>query len=174
MTGYYKDDKATREVFTGDGFLHTGDLGEIDKMGRLKITGRAKELFKTSGGKYVAPAPIENLINNHKLVEASCVAGSGFSQPFGILMLGEEARFELENGGKMRIESELADHINFINNSLAHHEQLAFLAVTRDEWLPENGFLTPTMKIKRIKLEKTYCPMAESWFAEKKPVVWQA
>jgi len=73
MMGYYKNEEATRESFTEDGFLKTGDLGELDEMGRLKITGRAKELFKTSKGKYVAPAPIENLIANHPRVEACVV-----------------------------------------------------------------------------------------------------
>jgi len=92
MMGYFKMPKKTKEAFTEDGFLRTGDLGKIDEKGRFKITGRAKDLFKTSKGKYVAPAPIENLISNHPLVEACNVSGLGYPQPYGVVMLSDEAR----------------------------------------------------------------------------------
>ncbi len=174
MMGYYKMPEKTKEDFTEDGFFKTGDLGEIDDKGRLKITGRAKELFKTSKGKYVAPAPIENLLSNHPRVEACCVTGVGYPQPHGVVMLSEEARRALDQGDKAAIESELTEHLNSINSSLPHHEKLAFFAVVKDEWLPENGFLTPTMKLKRAKLEEIYGPPAGGWYAEKKPIVWQA
>jgi long-subunit acyl-CoA synthetase (AMP-forming) len=170
MTGYYKMPEKTAEEFTEDGFFKTGDQGEIDELGRLKITGRVKELFKTSKGKYVAPVPIENQINNHPRVEACCVSGSGYPQPYGVVMLSEEAR----RGDRAAIESELVAHLEGINSGLPPHERLAFLAVARDEWLPENGFLTPTMKLKRTRLEKTYGEFADAWYAAKKPVVWQA
>ncbi len=174
MTGYYKDPEGTRESFTEDGFLKTGDLGQIDEKGRLMITGRSKEQFKTSKGKYVAPAPIENLIVNHPRVEACCVAGSGFPQAYGLLMLSEEAREALEKGDRELIERELAEHIGAINESLAGYERLAFLAALNDEWTPENGFLTPTLKIKRAKIEDAYGPMIDGWLAENKSIVWQA
>ena len=174
MTGYYKMPEKTAEEFTEDGFFKTGDLGELDKQGRLKITGRIKELFKTSKGKYVAPVPIENQINNHPRVEACCVSGAGYPQPFGVVMLSEEARAAADQGdGQLGIENELAEHLEGINAALPHHERLAFLAVARDEWLPENGFLTPTMKLKRSYLEETYGAMADGWYEEKKPIVWQ-
>jgi long-subunit acyl-CoA synthetase (AMP-forming) len=175
MTGYYKMPEKTAEDFTEDGFFKTGDMGEIDEKGRLKITGRIKELFKTSKGKYVAPAPIENLLANHPRVEACCVTGVGYPQPYGVVMLSEEARRALEQADRQpAIESELAEHLSSINAALAHHERLAFLVMVKDEWLPENGFLTPTMKLKRARLEETYGPLADGWYAEKKPIVWQA
>jgi long-chain acyl-CoA synthetase len=175
MTGYHKMPEKTAEEYTEDGFFKTGDQGEIDEMGRLKITGRVKELFKTSKGKYVAPVPIENLINNHPRMEACCVSGSGYPQPYAVVMLSEEARGALAQGSeRAAIESDLNAHLESINATLPHHERLAFLAVARDEWLPENGFLTPTMKLKRSRLEKTYGEFAEAWYAEKKPIVWQA
>jgi long-chain acyl-CoA synthetase len=173
MMGYYKNEEATKESFTEDGFLKTGDLGEIDEMGRLKITGRAKELFKTSKGKYVAPAPIENLIANHPRVENCVVTGSGHPQPHCVVMLSEDAVADLEKGAKETIESELAEHLKAVNSQLPHHEHVAFLAVTKDSWMPENGFLTPTLKIKRATLESTYTPMADKWYSSKQPVVWQ-
>ena len=173
MMGYYKNEEETKASFTEDGFLRTGDLGEIDEMGRLKITGRAKELFKTSKGKYVAPAPIENLIANHPRVEACVVTGSGYPQPHGVVMLSEDAMEALKKGAKEDIEKELAVHLKEVNAKLPGFEQLAFLAVTSDTWMPENGFLTPTMKIKRGKLESTYGPAADKWYGSKKPVVWE-
>ncbi|KZZ33267.1 AMP-binding acetyl-CoA synthetase, partial [Oleiphilus sp. HI0085] len=90
MMGYYKDEEKTKETFTEDGFLLTGDKGEIDSMGRLRITGRIKEIFKTSKGKYVAPAPIENKIVGHDSLEMVCVAGAEQPQPYALLMLSDE------------------------------------------------------------------------------------
>ena len=174
MTGYYKMPEKTAEEFTEDGFFKTGDMGEIDEKGRLKITGRIKELFKTTKGKYVAPVPIENRLANHHRVEACCVTGVGYPQPYGVVMLSEDSRGVIEPAGRSAIESELAEHLSTINASLPHYEQLAFLALVRDEWLPENGFLTPTMKLKRARLEETYGPLADGWYAENKPIVWQA
>jgi long-chain acyl-CoA synthetase len=89
MVGYHKDPALTAACFTEDGFLKTGDRGEIDELNRLKLTGRVKELFKTSKGKYVAPAPIENMLNADNHVEQSCVTGPGQAQPFALIMLAE-------------------------------------------------------------------------------------
>ncbi|MCP4409514.1 MAG: AMP-binding protein, partial [Gammaproteobacteria bacterium] len=114
MTGYYKMPEKTAEEFTEDGFFKTGDMGEIDEKGRLKITGRLKELFKTSKGKYVAPVPIENLLANHPRLEACCVTGAGYPQPFGVVMLSEEARRTLDQAHRSDIESELSDHLSSI------------------------------------------------------------
>jgi len=173
MMGYYKNPEETKASFTEDGFLKTGDLGELDEMGRLKITGRAKELFKTSKGEYVAPAPIENLIANHPRVEACIVTGSGYPMPYGVVMLSEDAQAALKNGEKQTIAQELTEHLKAVNSELPAREHLAFLAVTTDEWLPENGFLTPTLKIKRATLESTYGPLADQWYSAKEAVVWQ-
>src|SRR5439155_15507886 len=81
MKGYYKAPELSAQAITEDGWLSTGDRGQIDEMGRLRITGRVKELFKTSKAKYVAPAPIESKLSNHPLVEAVCVTGAGRPQP---------------------------------------------------------------------------------------------
>ncbi|WDP93384.1 MAG: AMP-binding protein [Desulfobacter sp.] len=175
MVGYYKMPEKTAETFTEDGFIKTGDMGELDELRRLKITGRIKELFKTSKGKFVAPAPIENRINIHPRVESSCVAGSGCSAPFGVVMLSAASRSELAAaGGKPAVEADLKDHLATVNDALLPHEKLAFLAVAKDEWSPENGFLTPTMKLKRARLEETYSKFAEEWFHQSRPVVWEA
>src|SRR5690606_3105129 len=83
MQGYYKDPEKTREDLTEDGWLHTGDVGEIDEQGRLRITGRVKEIFKTEKGKYVAPAPIENRIVSHPGIDQACVMGVDMPQQIG-------------------------------------------------------------------------------------------
>jgi long-subunit acyl-CoA synthetase (AMP-forming) len=174
MKGYFKMPEENERVFTEDGFLRTGDLGENDEMGRLKINGRAKELFKTSKGKYVAPAPIENLLSNHPLVEACYVTGSGYHQPHGVVLLNEEARKMVSEGDRQSLVTKLVKLHEEVNNALAPFEQLAFLAITKDVWSAENGFLTPTLKIKRKVLDATYGPLAEEWYATKQRVVWQA
>lgn len=173
MKGYFKMPELNETIFTEDGFFRTGDLGELDEMGRLKITGRIKELFKTSKGKYVAPAPIENLLSNHPLVEACYVTGAGYHQPYGVVMLSGEAGREISEGDRKLLETKLAELLANVNKALPPFEQLAFLAVTEDVWSAENGFLTPTLKIKRRVLDATYGAHAEKWYALKQPVVWQ-
>jgi long-chain acyl-CoA synthetase len=174
MMGYFKNEEATTETITEDGWVRTGDKGALDEKGRLKITGRTKEIFKTSKGKYVAPAPIENkLIANH-LVELACVGGKDQPQPFAILQLSEGPKKKATNGEKERGEmgAELEAHMKQINPTLDGHEQLQFLVVVSDEWLPENGFLTPTQKIKRSTIEDNYQPKVDGWYNEKKKVIW--
>jgi long-chain acyl-CoA synthetase len=174
MKGYYKEPEMTRASYTADGFLKTGDRGEIDEQGRLKITGRVKELFKTSKGKYVSPAPIENLINADSHVEMSCVTGAGQSQPFALVMLSEQIRKALKSGsGKDGLESALAQLLDEVNAKVEEYEQLGFLLVVKDEWLVENGFLTPTMKLKRGVVEDHYAPYVETWYASRAKVLWQ-
>jgi long-subunit acyl-CoA synthetase (AMP-forming) len=173
MLGYYKDPDETAAVLTADGFVKTGDRGEVDAQGRLRITGRVKDLFKTSKGKYVAPAPIENRLQRHASIEMACVAGNGQSQPHGLVMLSDAARKEASDPeGRKRLEASLAAHLAAINGELDAHEQLAFVAVVSEVWQIENGFLTPTLKLKRAKVEDAYGSRAADWYAREQPVVW--
>jgi len=175
MMGYYKEPEMTRECYTDDGFFRTGDRGERDKEGRLKITGRVKELFKTSKGKYVAPSPIENMLNAHNSIEQSCVSGAGQSQPHAVVLLSEGLRKKRDDASvRQQVEAELSQLLEQINKAVDPHEQLELIAVVKDEWLIENGFLTPTMKIKRSVIETTYEPMLDGWMTQKRKVVWQA
>lgn len=175
MKGYYKESELSRSSYTADGFLKTGDRGEIDAQGRLRITGRVKELFKTSKGKYVAPAPIENLLNADSSIEQSCVTGAGRPQPHALLLLSEQQRAALKNGGdRSALDSALKQLLNKVNGQLEEHEKLAFLVVVKGPWQIENGFLTPTMKIKRGAIEEAYAPMSDSWYELKQPLIWQS
>ncbi len=172
MMGYYKMPEKTAEDMTEDGFLRTGDMGEIDAEGRLRITGRIKELFKTSKGKYVAPAPIENRLNNHPAVEAACVSGANREQCFALLLLAEDLRDKLDDQERARLEQELTALLAQVNAEVEHHEQVAFLVVVPEEWSIESGFLTPTMKIKRNVIEDHYVPKVDEWAARGKKLIW--
>jgi len=173
MIGYFKDPELTAGAFTADGFLKTGDRGEVDARGRLKITGRLKELFKTSKGKYVAPAPIENRFAHHPFVEAVCVSGPSRPQPYALVMLGADARKLADGDGRPVVEASLGEHLCAINAELDPHEALAFIAVVKDVWLIENGFLTPTMKIKRSAIELAYESELDRWYTADQQIVWQ-
>mmetsp|Transcript_56831 Transcript_56831/g.138339 ORF Transcript_56831/g.138339 Transcript_56831/m.138339 type:complete len:564 (-) Transcript_56831:216-1907(-) len=174
MMGYYKNPEATKESITEDGWVRTGDKGALDNQKRLKITGRTKEIFKTSKGKYVAPAPLENeLISNH-LVELACVGGKSQPQPFAILQLSEGPKEKATSDEKAReaMGAELEAYMKEVNPKFDAHEHLQFLVVVNDEWLPENGFLTPTQKIKRASIEDAYDKQVDGWYAAKKKVIW--
>ena len=174
MMGYYKQPEKTAEEMTDDGFFKTGDMGEIDEAGRLRITGRVKDLFKTSKGKYVAPVPIENKLGAHPLVEVSCVCGQDRPATFVLILLGEDTQAALAKGGdKSAIEAQLSDLLDQVNPSLDPHEQMAFAVVVKDPWGIENNMLTPTMKIKRNVIEEHYEPQVDGWFAAKQKVIWE-
>ncbi|MGB4344748.1 MAG: AMP-binding protein [Moraxellaceae bacterium] len=175
MMGYYKNPEKTAEDMTEDGYLKTGDRGEVDEQGRLKITGRVKELFKTSKGKYVAPVPIEQKLNRHPKVEVICVTGPSQPQPFALLMLSLDAMAELEDArlDREQLTSDFNDLLKEVNASLEDHERLDYVVVVKDQWTMENGFLTPTMKIKRNIIEDRYLPNADHWVTIRQTVIWE-
>jgi long-subunit acyl-CoA synthetase (AMP-forming) len=174
MLGYYLDDERTAEAFTEDGFLKTGDRGEEDELKRLKITGRVKELFKTSKGKYVAPAPIENLINTDPNVEVCCVSGSGQPSAYASIMLAPDQKAALSDPAKKAaITKELEELLASVNSRIENFEEMQFFVVVKDDWQIENGFLTPTMKIKRNVIEETYDPKLDGWYKSKQRVIFE-
>ncbi|MEC7816537.1 MAG: AMP-binding protein [Pseudomonadota bacterium] len=174
MMGYYKDEEKTAEAFTEDGFLRTGDKGEIDEMGRLKLTGRIKEIFKTSKGKYIAPAPIENRLMSHDAIEMVCVSGANQTQPHALVMLGEDLRPKAaDENFRRELEESFKQLIQDVNKTVDPHEQLAFITVVSDEWSIANSFLTPTLKLKRNVVEDAYQAKVDSWYAKRQPVIWQ-
>ena len=175
MLGYYKNAEKTAEDITADGFLRTGDLGEIDANGRLKITGRIKDIFKTSKGKYVMPVPTEQKLGNNELIESVCVGGSSQPQPVAFIMLPEEIRHQLKQNSKNEeIENSLKLLRNSINETLESHEKISFFVVVNEPWTMENDLLTPTLKIKRNKIESRYEPFLNQWAAQKQEVVWES
>lgn len=173
MQGYYKEPEQTSDAMTADGWLRTGDKGKIDAQGYLSITGRVKDIFKTSKGKYVAPAPIEDLLVTHPDIEACAVTGANFAQPFALVMLSPDSvARNVSDNDKQALVASLTVHLKFVNNRLEPHEKLDFLAIVTTAWTPENGLVTPTLKVKRPCIEDTYASQYDTLLAQRKPVVW--
>jgi long-subunit acyl-CoA synthetase (AMP-forming) len=173
LVGYYKRPDLDAEVFTEDGYFRTGDRGERRADGLLKITGRVKELFKTSKGKYVAPAPIENRINAHPLIETSMVSGVGQPAAFAIVVLGEEVRPKQKDPAfRKDVEEQLTLLLKAVNAELADYEKLQMLVIAQEPWSIENGCLTPTLKIRRSRIENEVNAKLDAWYAGKAKVQW--
>jgi len=173
LVGYYKRPDLDAEVFTADGFFRTGDRGERRADGLLKITGRVKELFKTSKGEYVAPAPIENSLNAHPLIEMSMVSGLGQPAAYAMVVLAEDVRPKQKDPAfRKEVEAQLTQLLTDVNAELVNHEKLQMIVVAKEPWTIENGFLTPTMKIRRARIEDNVSVKVEEWYSGKGKVLW--
>ncbi|MCO6059290.1 AMP-binding protein [Pseudomonas sp. MOB-449] len=172
MQGYYKDPVRTAETLTDDGYLRTGDKGEQDADGNLRLTGRIKEIFKTSKGKYVAPAPIENRLAVHPRIEQVCVVGDGLPQPMALCVLSEVGRQEAANSARAELEVSLRGLLEEVNGVLDKHERLHGLVLVKEVWAVDNGFLTPTLKIKRNSVEDAYGKRFPEWIERQEAVLW--
>ena len=174
MLGYYKEPELAREVITPDGWLRTGDKGFVDAQGNLHITGRVKDLFKTSKGKYVAPAPIEDKLVMHEAVEACVVTGANLGQPLGIVMLNADAVTRARDPvTRAALSTSLAQHLQSINATLDPHEQLKCLIVVTTAWTVDNDLITPTFKVKRNRIEDIYAKNYERWETSGQKVIFQ-
>ena len=168
MAGYYHKDDATADAFTADGWFKTGDIGDIDQDGYLKITDRKKELFKTSGGKYIAPAPIEQMLRSSRFVNQVVLVGSERKFPAALIVPNFEM---LESYAKLK-ELDISTHAEFCKNErildlfsrqieaatlgLAKYEKVKSFALLEHEMTIENGELTPTLKVKRRVVDEKY------------------
>ena len=167
MVGYYKDEEQTNEVLK-KGYFHTGDIGEIDSDGFLKITDRKKEMFKTSGGKYIAPQMLENHFKQSRFIEQIMVIGDGEKMPGAFIQpcfefLAEWSQrkgIHLGDSNEKIITNELVlnriqKEVDVINERFGNWEKVKRFELTPDVWSIESGHLTPTMKLKRkVILEK--------------------
>ena len=172
MMGYYKEEKMTKEVMSGD-YFHTGDIGEIDSEGFLKITDRKKEMFKTSGGKYIAPAVIENQMKQSLFIEQIMVVGSGRRMPTAVIQPNvdyviewlKEKGIECDSLSKAIHETILKDEIlkevENHNQNFGSWEQIKKIELTPDVWSIDDGHLTPTMKLKRKVVTEKYKDLIE-------------
>jgi len=172
-SGYYKQPELTAASFTEDGFFRTGDRGERRADGLLKITGRTKELFKTAKGKYIAPAPIENRLNAHTMVELSLVSGVGQAAAYALVVPAEALRPRLADAAvRTEVQREMEQLLAHVNGELPDYEALQMIVVMREPWSIENGFLTPTMKIRRSRIEAAVQPLVDGWYAQRSRVLW--
>ncbi len=168
LVGYYKDPEKTAEVFTGE-YFHTGDIGELDKDGVLKITDRKKEMFKTSGGKYVAPQLIENTMKQSHFIEQIMVVGEGqklvaaLVQPAFEFIKEWGRRHGIDVGNTYKeiaenpkVKERIMQEIEKYNQGFGKWEKIKIIELTPDEWTIEAGHLTPTMKLKRRVVKDIY------------------
>lgn len=168
MKGYYKDEEKTNEVLK-NGYFHTGDIGEIDADGFLKITDRKKEMFKTSGGKYVAPQVLENHFKQSRFIEQVMVIGDGEKMPAAFIQPNFEFIVDWAKMHKISIGTTPEEHIlnpeliariqkevDFHNAKFGKWEQVKRFELTPDTWSIEAGHLTPTMKMKRKVIKEKY------------------
>ena len=176
MMGYYKEQEKTAEVMTGD-FFHTGDIGEIDANGFLKITDRKKEMFKTSGGKYIAPQVIENQMKQSLFIEQIMVMGENRKMPTALIQPNIEFVTQwLEAKGihvnsleeackesilKVAIQEDIDSH----NTNFGSWEQIKKFELIPEEWSIDEGHLTPTMKLKRKVVKEKYNHIIEKMYA---------
>ncbi len=170
MKGYYKEPEKSKEVFTEDNYFHTGDIGEIDEEGFLKITDRKKEMFKTSGGKYVAPQLIENTMKESRFIEQIMVVGDGEKMPAALIQpnfefirdwakrknidLGDETHQTISEN--QQVKERIQEEVNFYNEKFGKWEKVKMIELTPDVWSIEEGHLTPTMKLKRRNIKDLY------------------
>ncbi len=167
MMGYYKDKEKTDEVIK-DGYFHTGDIGEIDHEGFLKITDRKKEMFKTSGGKYVAPQLLENRCKQSRFIEQIMVVGEGEKMPAAIIQPNFDHIFEWAKKNNItvgensdivhneKIMERIQEEVTQANESFAKWEKIKQFRLTPDVWSIEGGHLTPTMKLRRKIVKEKY------------------
>ncbi|MBI2520190.1 MAG: AMP-binding protein [Bdellovibrio sp.] len=147
--GYYNKAEATNETII-DGWLHSGDLGKMDEKGLLKIVGRKKEIMKSSGGKMVAPVPIEDKIKTSPWVAQACMVGDGRKYFSMLLTLPEGVKLNPE------VEQAINKKIEEVNQELAGYEQIKYCKILANDFSIERGEMTPTMKMKRAAIEKNY------------------
>jgi long-subunit acyl-CoA synthetase (AMP-forming) len=163
---YYNNPQATEESFI-EGWFRTGDKAKQNADNSWQIIGRVKEQFKTGKGKYVAPVPIESSLGRNTDIEQVCVMGVGRKQPIAIIVLGEG-----NTKGKDKIQAELEETLQAVNSELESHQTLDHLIVCDEAWSIENGLLTPTLKLKRDKLEERYGHFLTAPLKGK--VIWEA
>jgi long-chain acyl-CoA synthetase len=161
--GYYKNPEATAATLT-DGWLHTGDLGELDADGYLKITGRKKDIIITAGGKNITPANLETEIKQSPLVSQCVVVGDRRPYLVALVTLDEEETAKLEPGTDLR--ALVAAHIDEVNEKFARVEQVKKFAILDHDLSQETGELTPTLKVKRAVVADKYAGEIERLYAE--------
>ena len=167
--GYYKEPELSKDLFDEEGFLRTGDQGEVSSDGFLTITGRTKDQFKTDKGKYIAPAPIEMKLLQNTDIEQVCVVGMGVPQPMTLVVLSALGKSK----SKEEIIESISQTLSEINPTLESYETLEKAVVMKSDWTIENGLMTPSMKIKRNEVEKIHLPKYPGWFGLKGKVVWE-
>ena len=164
---YYKNEEITKETLR-DGWLYTGDKGYIDDDGFLYITGRVKDMFKTSKGKYIEPGVLEAYFGNINDFSQLCVVGLSCDQP---LLLAVPSELAIKN--KDSVSEKLAKVLEEVNEKLDNYKKISKIILVKEDWVPENGMTTPTLKIKRAKIDEKFSDKYAEWEKSEKTVLWE-
>jgi len=167
LSEYYKNEEITNETLK-DGWLHTGDKGRIDEDGFLYITGRIKDMFKTSKGKYIEPGVIEADFGNISEFSQLCIVGLNCTQPILLAVPSESAIKNKEN-----VTKKLTKVLEDVNIKLDNYKKVSKIILVKEDWLPENGMTTPTLKIKRAKIDEKFSNNYGEWEKNEKSVIWE-
>ena len=168
MKGYFNNPKLTEETIS-NGFLNTGDMGELSDDGYLTITGRVKDIFKTTKGEYISPAVLEIPFTEMKIVEQACVMGTLYPQPFVLVSLSELA----DRISKKKIANELKSVLDKLNHGVMEYQRVKKVIISRDQWTVENRLLTPTLKMKRSLLSDKYENALKEVYQNNELVSWE-
>nr|HAT8713394.1 AMP-binding protein [Legionella jordanis] len=169
MQGYYKDKQATAAALTEDGWLHTGDIAELDEHNNVRIVGRISENFKNQKGEFIVPAPIEERFASNSLIEQLCIVGRELPNNVLIVSLSEAGRQQ----NKENIKQGLQENLRRVNSELENYEKISHVIVTKDKWTTENGLLTPTMKVKRRLIESYYRDFIKGAIKQPQTIIWE-
>ena len=169
MKGYYKEPQMTADAFDEDNFLKTGDMGEYDSDGFLKITGRVKDQFKTDKGKYISPAPIEVKLLSNTNIEHTCIVGTGVPQPMALVCLSDTGKKKTKD----ELINELTASLILVNPSLEKFEKIEKIVIMKENWTIANNMITPSLKVKRNEIEKIHLPKYPSWYDKPGTIVWE-
>ena len=167
MTGYYNNPEKTAEVLK-DGWLQSGDRGTIDEDGYIRVIGRVKDAFKTAKGSYVTPNALEEYLSENDYIEQICVVGLGIPQPIALVNLSPIGA----SASKSDIEASFIDSLNALNATRANYERISTIVIHSETWTPENGLLTPTMKVKRFTMDDRYSQDYLAWHEMPQKIIW--
>jgi len=167
LDSYYKNEKMTNETLV-NGWLHTGDKGYIDKDGFLYITGRVKDIFKTSKGKYIEPGILETNFDSLSFFQQMCIVGMGLDQPLLLAVPGPEVQ---KNKDFVRLK--LTEILEKVNSELDGYKKIKKIVFVKDEWTPENGLVTPTLKVKRSKIDNRFSDNYNNWYNSTEDIIWE-
>ena len=169
MKGYFKEPQMTAEAFDEDNYLKTGDMGEYDKEGFLKITGRVKDQFKTDKGKYISPAPIEVKLLSNTDIEHACIVGTGVPQPMALVCLSDNGKRKTKD----EVIKNFTESLDSINQSLEKFEKIEKIVIMKETWTIANNKITPSLKVKRNEIEKIHLPKYPEWYDKPGTVIWE-
>jgi len=167
LSCYYKNKEVTNETLK-DGWLHTGDKGHIDDDGFLYITGRIKDMFKTSKGEYIEPGVLEAYFGDVSEFSQLCVVGLNCDQPLLLAVPSESAK-----NNKDTTNSKVSKILEKVNSSLDNYKKMSKIIFVKEDWVPENGMTTPTLKIKRAKIDEKFSDQYVEWEKNNESVIWE-